>query len=387
MRKLLVSLLALAGLALAQSGIVTVKGVGPSRDAAISDAKRQAVEQVGGVALQSYTQMEDFQVLKDVVLAKAKGYIASFSILSETPFPDHVEVQAQAAVSDRQMDADAKSLAQWLGGMRFLVAYDPGKPKSAEEIESFEYARERINEYLARQGFRYIERNVFDRLKEEAVKIAGADLSGIDYAKKLAFYADAEFLVYIENVLNAEDAKALGISTRKATIDLRLYDNCTSEGLGTVVGDGEWLTDMGGLDAARKAVDPAARTAGERLFYLTLDYLGEWANNGAPSELHFYGVDEDRMDLLLAKLTHDPDFGGQLEPIMSGDFWRLNCTFKKTPTEMRQRVRGYAKDVGVPLETRLQYARRLSFAVKGVKTPEADEKKRADDVLRLPVKK
>jgi hypothetical protein len=386
MKQTAISLVLLAGLVLAQSGVVTVTGRGPSRDAAISDAKRQAIEQVAGVVLESYTQMENFQVLKDVVLSRAKGYIASFNIMSETPFPDRVEVQAQVAVSDKQMDADAKSLAQWLAGLRFMVVYDPDEPRPAEDVGLFKYATERVNEYLSRHGFRYIEKNVFDRLKDEAVKIAGVDLSGIDYAKKLAFYADAEFLVYIENLVNTEEVKGLGISQRKTVMDLKAYDNCTAEGLGTVVGDGDWKTDFQGPDASRKALDPAARTAADKLFNLTLEYLSDWVNNGAPFELRFFGVDEDQMDLLLEKLAQDPDFGGQLEPVMSGDYWRLNCTFKKTPTAMRQKVRSLAKEVGMSLETRLQYVRQLSFAAKGAKVPEADEKQRADDVLK-PIRK
>jgi hypothetical protein len=387
-RRAAMSVVLLAGLVLAQSGVVTVTGRGPNRDAAISDAKRQAIEQVAGVALESYTQMENFQVLKDVVLARAKGYITSFSILTEAPFPNRFEVQAQVAVSDKQVEADARSLAQWLGGLRFLVVYDPDEPKTAEDVELYEYSRERINEYLARHGFRYIEKNVFDRLKEEAVKIAGADLSSIDYAKKLAFYADAEFFVYIDKLVTTVSGQAMGAGGRKTTIDLKAYDNCLpGEGLGVVVGEGDWKVDWQGPEAARKAVDPAARIVADKLFYLTLDYLGEWVNNGAPFELRFYGVDEDRMDSLLGKFTHDQDFGGQLEPVMSGDYWRLNCTFKKTPTEMRQRVRGYAQQVGMPLETRLQYVRQLSFAAKGVKVPAADEKKRADEVLQAPARK
>lgn len=361
---------------------VEVKGVGQDRTTAIQDALRQAVAMVLGTQVISETAVENFQLLNDAIKTKTEGYILSSEVIEETPFPDRHEVKLRAIVSLSPLEMDAKTLAQWLGGLRFMVAYDPRKLKTKDDTVLYDYAYERMNEYLARQGYRYVERSVFDRLKNEAVKIIGADTSTMDYAKKLAFLADAEFFINIHGLIIREEKKAMNINAIKATVDTKSYDNCTAEGLGTVVGKGDWQLGTDKLEAQRKAIDGAIYSAGEKNFYLILKYLGEWCNNGAPFETRFYGIDEDMMDELVDKLMQDSDYGGQLEPVMAGDYWRLNTTFKKTAYKMRRKIRDNAKSLGILLETKLQYGRQLSFGFKETKVPEAEEKVKAEAILK-----
>jgi len=365
---------------------VEVNGVGTNRETAIQDALRQAVALVLGTQVMSETAVENFQLLKDAIKTRTEGYILSSEVIEETPFPDRHEVRLRATVSLSPLEMDAKSLAQWLGGLRFMTVYDPRKLKTKDDTVLYDYAYERMNEYLARQGYRYVERSVFDRLKNEAVKIIGADTSTMDFAKKLAFLADAEFFISIHNLIMREEEKAMGIKAIRATADTKSYDNCTAEGLGTVVGEGDWQVSTDRLEAQRKAIDGAIFNAGEKNFYLILKYLGEWCNNGAPFESRFYGIDEDMMDGLVDRLIEDPDYGGQLEPVMAGDYWRLNTTFKETAYRMRRKTRDYANSLGMPLETKLQYGRQLSFGPKNVKVPEAEEKANVEVILE-PIRK
>lgn len=361
---------------------VEVKGVGPDRASAIQDALRQAVAMVLGTKVISETEVQNFQLLKDAIKTRTEGYVTSSEVIEETPFPDRYEVKVRAVISLSPLDTDAKSLAQWLGGLRFMVVYDPRKLKTHKDSILYDYAYERMNEYLARQGYRYVEREVFDRLKGEAIKIIGADTSTIEYAKRLAFLADAEFFINVHNLIIKEEAKALGITLAQATADIKSYDNCTAEGLGTVVGEGDVQVSTDTLEAQRKGIDGAIYNAGGKVFYLILKYLGEWCNNGAPFELRFYGIDEDMMDKLIDRLRQDPDFGHQLEPVMAGDYWRLNVTFKKTAYEMRRKTREYANGINLPLETKLQYGRQLSFAPRGIRVPEAEQRAKIDAILK-----
>ncbi|HIE05480.1 MAG TPA: hypothetical protein EYP58_01630 [bacterium (Candidatus Stahlbacteria)] len=367
----------------AQSAVpVEVTGRGPDRASAIQNALREAVAQVLGTRVLSETAVQNFQLIKDVILTRTEGYIRSSEVIQETPFPDRYEVRVRATVSLSPLESDARSLAQWLGGLRFMVIYDPRRVKTAQDTMLYEYACERMCEYLSREGYRYVEKRVFDRLKDEAVKIIGADTSSINYAQKLAFLADAEFFINIHNLIVREEQKAMNILSIKATIESKSYDNCTAEGLGTVVGEGDWQLSTNKLEAQRKAVDGAAYYAGEKNIYLALHYLFEWCRSGAPFELRFYGIDEDQMDQLMDRLLNDPDFGGQLEPVISAGYWRLNCTYKRTPYRMRTQIRSYARQVGLSLSTLLQYGRQISFGPEGTTLKEVRERARAEALIR-----
>lgn len=368
-------LLSLFALGLAQTGpTVTVTGYGADAKAAEQDALRLAVAKVLGESIGAWTKIDKFQLIEDVILTRSQGYISSHEIIGKPKqLPDKTwEVTINATVSISPLEQDAKSLAQWLGGLRFMTVYDPRKLKTREDTMLYNYAYERVNEYLARHDYRYIERAVFDRFKDEVTKLMGADTSSLEYAKKLAIVADAEFLIDLHEIVLREELKALGIKAYRATVDVKSYDNCTAEGLGTVVGEGEWQVTTDELEGKRKALDGAVQNAVEKLLYLATKYLWEWCRNGAPFEIRFYGVNEDQLDSLVLILRQDPDYGGQLEPTLSGDYWRLNTTFKKTAYDMRLKSRQSAVKAGMPVETRLQYGRQLTFAPKGLKVPEID---------------
>ena len=83
---------------------VQTEGEGLTKDDAIHSALRLAVEQVGGVELSSSTLTRDFLVVKDVILAEAKGFVSNFSILDHRLYKDGVHwVRVQATVQKSQI--------------------------------------------------------------------------------------------------------------------------------------------------------------------------------------------------------------------------------------------------------------------------------------------
>jgi len=61
---------------------VTVEGYGSSRDMAIHDALRQAVEEAIGTLVDSQTIVQNYSVLQDEVYTKSQGFISDYSIIS-----------------------------------------------------------------------------------------------------------------------------------------------------------------------------------------------------------------------------------------------------------------------------------------------------------------
>lgn len=87
---------------------VTVDGVGAivaghipnARDRAIDDALRKAVEQASGVVVSSESVQENFQLVEDKILSRAKGYVKQYEIVKESRQEDtyHVGIKAQVAM-------------------------------------------------------------------------------------------------------------------------------------------------------------------------------------------------------------------------------------------------------------------------------------------------
>jgi hypothetical protein len=351
---------------------VDVRGIGMRRDDALQDALRNAVGQAMGVALTSETKVENFVVIKDAIETHVQGYITSYNVTKENPFPDRFELNIHAKVNLSPLKADIKALSQSVGGIRFLVMYD-ARNVPQEEIANYDMAVERINGYLASKKYRYIEKKRFDQLKKESLNIKHEENPTEEsYVQHLGIMADAQFIIFISNISVATKSEAFDTRTsKKVNIEAKAYDNCTAEGLGTVVLSSDWKSssDM------NAAISDAVTKNFDNLLYTFTSYIGDWANNGTPFELRFYssGTYRDMRDLR-QKLKDDNSFAGQLEIVSLTDYTKINCNFKKKPDELADKVLDLADEVPAFKEKRMDvkfiYGRQVSFAPHNVTPPD-----------------
>jgi len=110
-------LLFLFGLPSVQAKQVTVTGEGISRDEAINDALRRAVEQVLGTMVESETLVENFQIVVDRIYTKAQGYVTSYREFdAERRVMDGIViVKIEAIVNTRPLISDAGEIFEGLG--------------------------------------------------------------------------------------------------------------------------------------------------------------------------------------------------------------------------------------------------------------------------------
>jgi hypothetical protein len=269
-----------------------------------------------------------------------------------------------------------------IGGIRFLVLYND--QKVIKNLDLYDYGIDRMNEKLKGNGYRYIEKDRFNDLKTEAAKILNTDTSQTSYIQKLGLFADAQFLIQISNIKVRTEAKADGVSATKVTIEVKAYDNCVAEGLGTIVMESSWKMSKDLGDATRLAIAEAVDWGCGRLLGVFNKSMADWANNGAPYELRFYNVGKPR-DLrgLIAKLQDDANFGGTLEPVQTDNFVKINCTYRKRPYDMYNTVLDYADAIpelkAKVIDAKLQYGRQISFAPDGVIVPDADALKKLNE--------
>ncbi|TWH46899.1 hypothetical protein [Sporomusa sp. KB1] len=92
---------------------VVVDGRGISREAAIHDALRQAVEQAVGTLVNSQTLVQNYMVLRDEVYTKSQGFVSDYSVLTEKWLNGEVVVQARVTV-DAQPNSNLMTKLQRL---------------------------------------------------------------------------------------------------------------------------------------------------------------------------------------------------------------------------------------------------------------------------------
>jgi len=374
MRHALVLLLAACCVGLAQDlTAIEVKGTGPDKPQAIEDAKRNAVEQALGAAVEGITQMDNFRVIKDAVLSRAEGYISNYTVIEETPFPDRFEVKIRANVTKSPLQADAKTLQSALGGFRIMVWYDFRKVTTPDAITNYDYAYERANEFLSRNRLRYVERSVFDRLKEEARKLFPDSTQPLTVAQNMAVEANVPVFWELSNVAVTNRSMGVGgVEASEATVDIKAYDTYTAEGMGTAVGRGEPVAEYIGADASRSAMDKGVQAAAEKLLYQMTKYLGDWVLNGKPYLLRFYGISSYKtLRKLKDELKKDLRFGGQMEIVSAKDYSQMDITFKGAADELADATLDYAAKIPelAPLDVVGFFKNQVNFALPGANVP------------------
>ena len=334
-KKIFISLfmLQLIYVANAQDVVVEVKGVGPDRASALNDARRMAVEKGCGVAVKSNTEVRDFLVIRDAISTQSTGWISWDSIVKETPLRDTYEVILKAKVSQKVIEQNMKTLAQWLGGLQFLVFYDPREVPS-ENLTYYNYACDRFDQQLKARDYRYIERRNYKVFTQtgEIEKLAN-DTSEYSYMQRLGNEIKAEFTIFIDKI-DIRNLAAEGFAPGyKVTIHAIAYDNCTAEGFAPVVMEGtSAIPDKN--TGIQTAIDQAILKGSETMLYQFNKYMGDWVSTGAAFELRFYGIDYDELRPLKSKFKNDPLFGQQLSINDEATYSKWNMTFNSKPDEL-----------------------------------------------------
>ena len=354
---------------------VEAKGIGSGREEALNDALRNAVGQAVGVAVNSQSLVENFMLVKDVIDTKTEGYIASYKILKEGKTTFAYELTVQAVVSLDPLKADITYLSKAVGGIRFLVMYD-ARQEDKTMLPYYDFAVERMNQALSERKFRYIEKKRFEALRKEAMNIMQeTDTSNLSYVQQLGILSDAQFIMLISNISTQSKSEAFDTRTSsKVLIEVKIYDNCTAEGLGTVVLESDWQDATDVASGYRSGITDAVTRDFTKMIMPFNMYLGEWVNNGTPYELRFYGTGTFRdFRELRNLLKEDPQFGGQLEVTSVNNYTKLNCTYKKKPDELADIVLDYADKIPAfaakKLDVKFIYGRQISFAPQAMVVP------------------
>jgi TolB-like protein len=266
-----------------------------SRDEAIEEAQRAAVEQATGVLIQSETEMANFQIQKDRVISRSKGYITSFDVLSSDKLDDGtIIVKIEATVS---LDAIQDDLV----AMKILL--DSMERPSVMVLVEEEYfgmddldlalAEAELTSLLDAKGFDLVDqaqvariRNTEQQRQAMAGNAAAAQALGLDLG--------AQYVVMGKAVVqdNGEAVAGSGMKSMQSSMQLRILQTQSGLILGSVVETGvaSHISPVAGATnalrmSAQKAID------GYVVNEIT-DAFQDFLNNGAPVKLNVNGVNE-----------------------------------------------------------------------------------------------
>ncbi len=183
-----------------ESATVTVDGVGAiiaghlpnARDRAIDDALRKAVEQASGVVVSSESVQENFQLVEDKILSRAKGYVKNYEIVKESREDDTYRVSIKAQVAMELLAQDLCNLLARRGMPRVAaVIAEQGVGTTADPVlllTDLSVAETTIIGFLKNRCFLVVDTSRTDAARDREAALAavrGDDRAAASLAKHL----------------------------------------------------------------------------------------------------------------------------------------------------------------------------------------------------------
>ncbi len=334
----------------AQQATVTVKGQGTNRTEALNDARRNAIASGIGTRLSAETQMQDMVAVRDAVTTQTQGIVTNETILKEGMVDGMYELELQATVNKDTYEANVRTLSQMVGGIRFLTIVNPDLAANGELPDIYRFAVDRVNEYLLQKKYRVLESKRYFQILKATKSILDKDDSDLNYEQKLGMLADAQMLFEIDKI-NVDFRPGNGQipGQTKVFFDVKVFDNCTGELLGTTPLESGYIMLPDANAAQREAVKNAVEKGMVRVLYLFNESMGSWINEGAPYRVRIYNttappLTSRDMRQFKNKLTSNADFGGTFEPNLNNGYFLYNLAYKKRSDQMTDLLMDYSDE-------------------------------------------
>ena len=256
-----------------------------AKKAALDDAKRNAVEQVGSEVV-SETVVENFELVKDRVVSKAVGYVHDVKVVEEGPKDGNYAVKIEATVSKKEIKDDATMIYNEMAKPRMMVLV--AETVGGQAITS-SAAENTIIEFLMEKGFSLVDQaTAKENIKKDELRLAAE--GDTKAAAKIGLRSGAEVIIVgtAQQPSRAESIKDI-LYTSKATVSVKAVktDNAQIYASATVTEPG---VDATPESAVQKAVRVTTNKAGKDIFWKILKAWNEEKLHGAQIELILTGV-------------------------------------------------------------------------------------------------
>jgi len=263
-----------------------------SKDDAVRQAQRAAVEKAVGVFIHAQTEVENYQVKKDKVLARTEGYVTRFTILDTKESDGIFTVSVNAVISLDKIKDDLMAMRILLDSME--------RPKVMILIEEqyvgmddigMRLAETEISAFLGAKGFDLVDQMQLE--KARASDQSRQALAGnVAAAQSLGLNSGAQYVILGKAVVQdiGEAFPGSGMKSLQAGMQLKILQTQSGLVLGSVVKNGV-AAHISPLTGATKALHIAGRKAVNEYVVDTItNSFQDYLNNGAPLKAHITGV-------------------------------------------------------------------------------------------------
>jgi hypothetical protein len=224
---------------------VIVVGQGMDKKEAIRDAQRRAIERAAGTYVFSESEVENFVLVRDTVLARSAGYVQGYDVLAEETSADGiVTVKCRVVVSIRGIEDTwgvVTNLLQQMGRPKIMVfiVEKIEKPNGLTEVVGTSTVQAAIEEILQESGFLLVNREQIDAIQQKDLESAIAEGNP---AKAQAVAKRFGAQLFIAGSANAARGRIRNISgmtlhTYEAESNVKCYRSDTAQLLSSVPGE------------------------------------------------------------------------------------------------------------------------------------------------------
>lgn len=282
-----------AGTAHSNEKVIEAEGVSfSSKQDAIRQAQRAAVEQGVGVFVQSETETANYVLQKDKILARSKGYVTSYKILTEEKKDDRYTVKIKATVSLDKIKDDLIAMKILLESME--------RPKLMVLVEEdyidmkkpgMRIAEAELNSLLAAKGFELVDKAQVEKVKEQN-KARQALAGNVSAASSLGLSFGAQYVIIGKAVVQdvGEAFAGTGLKSIQTSLQLKVIQSQSGLLLGSVVKNGVAAHISPLTGATNSLKNSVQKAADEYLVDAITNAFQDYLNNGVPLKLHITGV-------------------------------------------------------------------------------------------------
>ena len=255
------------------------EGWGASRDDALLQAKRNAVEKGIGTVLISHTEIKNFELQKDIILSKTIGSVRKYNILQEKHSTDgsfYVQISALVSLADIKADLAAlKILLESMDKPRMMVLIKEENGKTAENT---------IIAYLKEKEFDLVDAAaVAAQMKKGDEFISRAVNGDAAAAAQIGAQNGAEYVIVGSVIKSLKETKLLsdsGMISGQAAISAKVVNCSIGRIVASNAASGAAYHVSEKVAMANATVTAAEKLMDRKLFETIVSTFQDMVNNG-----------------------------------------------------------------------------------------------------------
>ncbi|MFZ5571508.1 MAG: hypothetical protein ACOZF0_13995 [Thermodesulfobacteriota bacterium] len=277
----------------AEDKVVEAEGISYiSKEDAIRQAQRAAVEQGVGVFIHSETETENYVLQKDKILSRTQGYVKQFKVLTEVQSNGNYTAKIRATVSLDKIKDDLMALKILLDSMerpKLMILIEEDYLDMAKP--QMRIAETELSAQLQAKGFELVDKTQVEQAKAQD-KARQALAGNLEAASSLGLAFGAQYVILGKAVVQdiGEAIAGTGMRSLQSSMQLKVVQSQSGLLLGSVVKNGvaAHISPLTGATLSLK--EAVQKTVDDYLVNAVTESFQDYLNNGAPLKLYITNI-------------------------------------------------------------------------------------------------